>query len=119
MIGVLAADWIAAFPPPRSLPLDQEALRIYERAYYIGAQTENTGDPPISFTTVMAALLLGEDDTSGWFAKQADSWGPNASAVFKEKSISEGVIKQTADQKGKPETPRLSRDRHLLTSSAR
>jgi len=93
---VLSADWIADFPPPRSLPLDQEALRIYERAYYIGAQTESVGDPPVSFTTVMAALLLGEDDTSCWFAQQANSVGPDSGRVFKEKNINQLVQQRAA-----------------------
>jgi hypothetical protein len=116
---VLSADWIADFPPPRSLPLDQEALRIYERAYYIGAQTESVGDPPVSFTTVMAALLLGEDDTSCWFAQQANSVGPDSGRVFKEKNINQLVQQRAAGQRGKPTPPRLSTDKHLLTSSAR
>lgn len=66
--GVTASDWLSAYPPPRSLTLDQEALRVYQLAYYIGDRIEKKADPPISFTTLAAALLEGEDDTSKWFA---------------------------------------------------
>jgi hypothetical protein len=122
MIGsseVLPADWIAAYPPPRSLPLDQEALRIYERAYYIGIQTEKEGDPPVSFTTAMAALLVGEDDTSRWFAQQAERFGPNSRKVFDEKNIKPEIQQRAAQQTGQPSSVHLSSDKHLLTSSAR
>ena len=54
-------DWLAKYPPPRSLPLDPEALRVYERAYQIGVQTK-TEAPPLTFTTVAAALLRSDDD---------------------------------------------------------
>src|SRR6266566_8333382 len=70
-------DWLAEYPPPRSLPLDQEALRIYEHAYYIGETTEAEGVTPISFTAVIAALLGGEDETSRWFARMTSENGPN------------------------------------------
>jgi hypothetical protein len=82
---VSRADWLAEYPPPRSLPLDQEALRIYEHAYYVGLKTEGKDDPPLSFTTVIAALLTGEDETSSWFAEQATKNGPNAAMVYSEK----------------------------------
>jgi len=46
---IFQADWLAEFPPPRSLPLDQEALRIYEHAYYLGLTTEED-EPRKRFT---------------------------------------------------------------------
>jgi hypothetical protein len=52
-------DWLFEFPPSRSLPLDQEALRVYERAHHIGLLTEGQKDPPITFSTVAIALLTG------------------------------------------------------------
>ena len=85
--GVTASD-LASYPPPRSLTLDQEALRVYQRAYYIGVQLDEENpqrkpdaskpkEPPISFTTLAVALLEGEDDTSQWFARTAGRLGPN------------------------------------------
>ena len=75
------ADWLGEFPPPRSLPLDQEALRVYEQAYYIGLSTEDPSEPPITFSTVALALLAGQDETSRWFARTAAEHGPNAASV--------------------------------------
>src|SRR5262245_62550877 len=115
------ADWLLEYPPSRSLLLDQEALRIYEHAYYLGLAVKKEGEPPISFTTVMAALLSGQDETSRWFARVAsqDEYGPKAAAVYAEKNASEEIVKKSATNPGKPESVRLSTDKHLLTSSAR
>src|SRR5262245_40007359 len=113
------ADWLAEYPPPRSLPLDQEALRIYEHAYHIGLETEEEGDPPVSFSTVMAALLVGEDETSRWFAQLASKHGPNAEAVYSEKGVDEETVRKLSGTEGKPELVILSKDKHLLTASAR
>jgi KAP family P-loop domain len=115
---VAQTDWLMEFPPPRSLPLDQEAQRIYERAYDIGLKTETTDNPPVTFTTVVAALLVGEDETSRWFAQQAAQIGPNPAAIFAEKSIDKAAVLKPPPP-GKPTTPRLSTDRNLLTISAR
>jgi hypothetical protein len=71
MEALLQADWLIDYTPSRSLPLDQEALRIYEYAYQLGLRTEGTGNPPVSFTTLLIALLVGEDETSRWFADLA------------------------------------------------
>lgn len=119
--GVTASDWLARYPPPRSLTLDQEALRIYELAYYIGAQVEKEADPYISFTSVAAALLIGEDDTSRWFAKMAQTLGPLRNLVFDTKNITQGVLDQAQAQHGPPSSGllHLSADQQLLTSSSR
>jgi tRNA A37 threonylcarbamoyladenosine biosynthesis protein TsaE len=116
---VSLVDWFAEYPPLRSLPLDQEALRIYEHAYYVGLKTEAEGDPPVSFTTVIAALLVGEDETSSWFARQAAKSGPNAADVYAEKKIDEETVKGVARPSGKPNQVKLAKDKHLLTPSAR
>ncbi len=112
-------DWLAEYPPPRSLPLDQEALRIYEHAYYIGLKTEKNDDPPVSFTSVMIALLVGEDETSQWFARLAIEHGPKAASVFSEKSVAEQTVRDLERPVGKPSQTRLSNDKQLLTVSAR
>jgi tRNA A37 threonylcarbamoyladenosine biosynthesis protein TsaE len=122
MIGpsdALATDWIASYPPARSLSLDQEALRVYERAYYIGAATEKPGDPPISFTTAMAALFLSEDAASQWFSQQAQALGPFAESVFSEKNINPQIKAGAVQQSGRPDEIRLSGEKQLLTVSAR
>ena len=111
------ADWIAEFPPPRSLPLDQEALRIYERAYAIGLITETTSEPPITFSTVAIALLLGQDETSRWFAQEALTKGPDPVKVFAEKQIPLGGA-PAIPSAGRPKDLRLSTDKQLLTLSA-
>src|SRR5262245_66550901 len=85
--GLTASDWLAAYPPPRSLTLDQEAARIYQRAYFIGEQVEDKTDPPITFTGLAAALLEGEDDTSKWFADVATRLGPRRADVLASKDI--------------------------------
>jgi hypothetical protein len=115
----LASDWIASYPPPRSLSLDQEAVRVYERAYYIGAETEKEDDPPISFSTVLAALLLAEDDAGSWFSQKAKNLGPKPESVFREKNIGREVQQHVAQQTGRPQFVRLSSDKQLLTLSAR
>jgi hypothetical protein len=108
-----------------------EALRVYERAYAYGVQVEEEGKPPVTFSTVLAALLVGEDETSRWFAQEAESNGPSAIDVFKKKEEELKVrnaslavplsqfARQLAPVPGKPQPTRLSKDRHLLTVSAR
>src|SRR5262245_65902202 len=88
------ADWLAEYPPPRSLPLDQEALRIYEHAYYIGLKNEEEGAPPVSFSTVMAALLVGEDETGRWLAQLDSKNGQNAEAVYSKKGVDEETVRK-------------------------
>jgi hypothetical protein len=113
------SDWLAEFPPPRSLPLDQEALRVYERAYYIGLSTEPEGEPPITFSTVALALLAAEDETSRWFARLAPVNGPLPDAVYAGKDTTSDVVTSAAHPPGRPADLRLSRDKQLLTMSAR
>lgn len=121
MIMVPAAnDWLAEYTPFRSLPLDQEALRIYEHAYAVGLQTETTGAPKISFSTLLIALLRGEDETSRWFAERAPDFGPLPERVYAEKGLNPATaeaIKRPAS--GKPDPIQVSGDRQLLTESAR
>ena len=119
--GVTALDWLSRYPPPRSLTLDQEALRIYELAYYIGAQIEKPADPYISFTSVAAALLIGEDDTSLWFARMALTLGPLRNFVFDEKQITQAILDQAQAQHESPSSGlvHLSTDQQLLTGSSR
>jgi hypothetical protein len=90
-----------------------------ERAYYIGIQTEGPDDPPVTFTTVAAALLVGDDETSRWFTRQTGEIGPNPQAVFDEKQITAAVLEHAAPQTGEPAQIRLSSDKHLLTASSR
>ena len=112
-------DWLLEHPPGRSLPLDQEALRIYQHAYAIGVETEPESDPVITFSTVLMALFLGQDETSRWFAGEAAKYGPDATLVFSGRSKSEQEIKSTKAVDGRPDGPRLSADKQLLTVSAR
>src|SRR5215471_16259017 len=113
------ADWLFEYPPARSLLLDQEALRIYEHAYYLGIEVEAEDDPPISFSTLMAALLSGQDETSRWFARIAGQYGPKEAAVYEEKHLTAEIVRKSAEKSGKPKSIRLSTDKNLLTSSAR
>src|SRR5262249_4514479 len=113
---VMQADWLAEYPPLRSLSLDQEALRIFEHAYFLGLKTEKPGVPRISFSTLMAALLLGKDESSRWFVQQAAENGPNASVVFAEKHIDE-TLRAISPPSGKPQPVHLSTDKNLLTLS--
>ena len=113
-------DWLINYTPFRSLPLDQEALRIYEHAYQVGLKTEKPEDPKVSFSTLLIALLRGEDETSVWFAERAPRFGPQPDAVYQEK----GLNKTTAEAierptSGAPSDIQLSTDRQLLTESAR
>lgn len=111
-------DWLAEFAPARSLPLDQEALRIYERAYAIGAATEDPSEPPITFSTVALALLHGEDETSRWFARESATLGPDLAKVKADKHLVPDAPVPTGNA-GRPPTIRLSSDKQLLTTSAR
>jgi hypothetical protein len=119
--GTAAArrDWLLEHPPARSLPLDQEALRIYQHAYAIGLETEPASDPVITFSTVLMALFLGGDETSRWFAGEAANNGPQATLVFSDRSKSEQEIRSIKAVDGRPDAPRLSTDKQLLTLSAR
>src|SRR5689334_24532279 len=105
----ITGDWLISFPPPRSLMLDQEALRIYERAYAIGVAKEREGDPPISFTIVAIALLAGDDETSRWFAREAGTKPALRENVFKEKRVAADDPLLSVVP-GPPTTPRLSND---------
>jgi KAP-like P-loop domain-containing protein len=112
----VAADWLAAYPPPRSLTLDPEALLLYERAYYIGAQSEQN-DPAVSFTTLAVALLVCADETSRWFAEN----GPRLDVVLAGTRITQQMLDQAAPRHGQPPDSELhlSSDGQLLTSSSR
>ncbi|MDB4888901.1 MAG: hypothetical protein JWL61_756 [Gemmatimonadetes bacterium] len=117
---IARTDWLAEYPPPRSLALDQEALRIYEHSYYLGLITEGTGNPPITFSTVIAALLVGDDETSKWCASLAAANGPKPDAVFGEKSLDRARVEEIKRTSiGQPANVQLSSDKHLLTASAR
>src|SRR5262249_10227907 len=111
--------WLAEYPPPRSLPLDQEALRVFEHAYALGLKVEDESSPKITFTTVIAALLAGQNDTSRWFAEVAAKNGPQPEAVFAEKELGLDTVRLRIPRPGKPQPMRLSEDKHLLTVSAR
>ena len=113
-----SSDWLAEYPPPRSLPLDQEALRIFERAYAIGMKIESEG-PAITFSSLILALLTGEDETSQWFARLAVQQGPTVDLVLAEKGIDRATVTALAPSVGRPERLRLSEDKHILTISAR
>jgi hypothetical protein len=113
------ADWLAEYPPARSLLLDQQALRIYELAYAIGLKGEPPKSPPITFTSVLLALLVGKDDTSRWFADATREHGPDAAAVLSEKKLAHSEVVSLSPKPGKPEPVQLSEDRQLLTVSAR
>jgi hypothetical protein len=120
--SVTASDWLSPYPPPRSLPLDQEALRVYQCAYYLGDRVEDEGNPRITFTTLCAALLLCEDETSRWFAEQAKTRGPVAELVFAEKKKLTADVRREALAQPDPPTStdiRLSSDKQLLTASSR
>lgn len=80
-------DWLIPYTPLRSLPLDQEALRIFDYAYSVGLRTEQESEPPISFSTLLIALLNGQDETSGWFAELAAKIGPRRELVYAEKNF--------------------------------
>ena len=111
---VTTRDWLAEFPPHRSLPLDQEAQRVYEHAYHIGVAIEGSSDPPITFSTVALALLVGQDETCKWFKARAKDLGPKQSAI-----LSERPVPLTPPSPGRPAQVRLSSDKQLLTASAR
>ena len=113
-------DWLSDYPPPRSLRLDREALRVYEHAYAIGLEVEKPNTPPITFSTLLAALLTGRDDASAWFARQTPAYGPDENLVFAEKGTSRTAVEgYRPTTPGKPTVIKLSSDRHLLTTSAR
>jgi hypothetical protein len=114
-----AIDWLAEYPPPRSLPLDREALRIYEHAYTLGLKVEGSDSPPITFSTVIAALLTGQDETSRWFTDLATKYGPLEADVFEDKGTDRATVESVRPSPGKPADIKLSEDKHLLTVSAR
>src|SRR6185369_15454468 len=116
-----ASDWLVDYTPFRSLPLDQEALRIYEHAYVIGLTTEIPEAPKISFSTLLIALLRGEDETSRWFAEQAPDFGPRPDLVYAGKGQNATTVAEfKRPASGKPDDVKLSADdRQLLTESAR
>src|SRR5262245_28669755 len=109
-------DWLGEYPPPRSLPLDREALRIYEHAYALGRAVERPGTPAITFSTVIAALLTGRDETSEWFTELAKQHGPLEAEVFKEKGTNRAAVEALRPAPGKPAEIHLSHDKHLLTA---
>lgn len=113
------SDWLSEFPPARSLPLDQEALRVFELAYHIGFRTEKDTEPPITFSNVALALLTGQDQTSQWFARRAAVNGPLVEAIRSEKNIDDSVLASAEQPLGRPAQLRLSSDKQLLTASAR
>src|SRR5687767_2141506 len=108
----VAGDWLGEYPPPRSLPLDQEALRVFERAHAIGATLQLTG-PPITFGTLIVALFQGEDETSRWFTNLADQHGPKPDLVYSYKQWDRVALETIKPPEGKPEAVRLSDDKQI------
>ena len=119
MLSATERDWLFDFPPQRSLPLDQEALSVFERAYYLGLKTEKDTEPPITFSTLALALLVGKDETSQWFAQTAKFSGPKLELIRNEKSGLADDALFSDYRPGKPQDLRLSDDKQLLTASAR
>jgi hypothetical protein len=112
-------DWLIDYTPLRSLPLDQEALRIFEYAYRVGLKTEEESAPPISFSTLLIALLDGEDDTSQWFSEVAMTIGPKRLLVYAEKNFNKKSFEaDTLPPVAAQERVRLVSDGQLLTQSA-
>ncbi len=111
-------DWLIDYTPFRSLPLDQEALRIYEYAYRVGLKTEKVNEPPISFTTLLIALLDAQDQTSEWFAGLAAEIGPKRELVYAEKKFDRKMLEGDTTSPIGTEKLRLSSDGQLLTQSA-
>jgi hypothetical protein len=126
--GVTASDWMASYPPARSLTLDPEALRIYQRAYHIGSESAAPSDPlkaepAISFKTLLIALLDGSNAASTWFAEVAKQLGPRRSDIvnelLEERHIDATQISNAPDTAPSPNEIKLSNDKQLLTSSSR
>lgn len=115
---ISVSDWFLSVPSLRTLPLDQEVMRIYEHAYQVGAVSESKGQPRVSFTTVLIALLFGKDEASLWFAKQTVQDGPKAEAVYSSKGF-DGATKIIPAFDPNPVNVELSADKQLLTISAR
>jgi KAP family P-loop domain len=112
-------DWLIDYTPFRSLPLDQEALRIFESAFRVGLKTENESEPPISFSTLLIALLVGQDETSCWFADLAARIGPKPELVYAEKKFAKKTFKYDPTSRiAAAERARLVSDGQLLTQSA-
>jgi len=112
-------DWLIDYTPFRSLPLDQEALRVFEYAYRVGLKTEEKNAPPISFSTLLIALLDGQDETSGWFAGLAAKIGPRRELVYAEKNFDKKSFEDDATPPiGTADRVRLVSDGQLLTQSA-
>jgi hypothetical protein len=112
-------DWLTDYTPLRSLPLDQEALRIFEYAYRVGLKTEKESEPPISFSTLLIALLGGQDETSAWFAEQAADIGPKRELVYAEKKFDRKIFEDdTTPPIGAADRVRLVSDGQLVTQSA-
>jgi tRNA A37 threonylcarbamoyladenosine biosynthesis protein TsaE len=112
------SDWLIDYTPQRSLPLDQEALRVFEYAYRVGQTTEKDTEPRVTFTTLLIALMEGTDDTSRWFAQLVATLGPDPVKVFAEKSFDKTKLEGDTPFPLGPANPALSSDRQLLTKSA-
>jgi hypothetical protein len=115
-------NWLTPYLPDGSFPLDAEALRIYQAAYFLAVEPTKAAvaEPPIGFTTVMAALLTGADPTSRWFAESARTLGLDASKVFAEKGIDEARAARSSAASAPTEPLVLpTEDKQLLTSSSR
>lgn len=117
-VAMGAPDWLLQHPPPRSLPLDQDALGVFERAYYIGAALESdSGSPPVSFTVLLLALLSGEPSRlppAGWRpqAHPGDkSSGASASRTIRLEALpnwrseAQGCAVSRRDSRGPEPTP--------------
>lgn len=111
-------DWLIDYTPLRSLPLDQEALRIFDYAYSVGLRTEQESEPPISFSTLLIALLNGQDETSGWFAELAAKIGPRKELVYAEKKFDKTMEVLPTPWIEPAERVKLVSDGQLVTQSA-
>src|SRR5262245_38172111 len=117
-------SWLSPHLPPGSLPLDPEAARVYLDAYRIGLASDAQGgaNPPFSFTSVMVALLAGDDEPRRWFSNKArELGGPDRGAVLAEKGLTEEKLTAAlaAAKTPPPSDPVVSQlDRRLFTPSS-
>jgi hypothetical protein len=103
---------LPTFPP--SSVYDPELDSLCRLAAWIGARAQKQA--PVSFSTLMIALMVSDDHTSKWFRHYVDTSKINRRAIFAEKGVPDSSM---IEEIARAQTKELPESQPLFTQSVR
>ena len=103
---------LPTFPP--SSVYDSELDSLCRLAAWIGARAQDQA--PVSFSTLLIALLVSQDATSKWFRHYVDTSKINRVAIFAEKGVPDSSM---FEEIKRAQTKELPVSQTLFTQSVR